>query len=139
MNKFIFSGRLVGDPEIKQTQSGMSVCDFSVAVDDFEASDKKTDFFDCVCFNKTADFVSRYFKKGNGILVTDAKVKQNKFTAKDGMKIEKIKVQVNSVEFPPRVVPKDQLDADTAPSVPVYRQTMVPNYEQDPSDDGLPF
>ena len=70
MNKTIISGRLGRDPELQTGASGAEYCTFSVAVDRRKGKDdeeKKTDWFRCVAFNKTAVFIHTYFKKGDGI------------------------------------------------------------------------
>lgn len=71
MNTAIIMGRLTADPELKSSQSGMSVCRFTVAVDRYvKDAEKQTDFIPCVSFGKTAETVSKYFFKGSKILVT---------------------------------------------------------------------
>ena len=71
MNKVIFMGRFTADPEMKTTQSGAVICNFTVAVDRrFKKDGQPTaDFFNCVAFGKTAEFVSKWFTKGKMILV----------------------------------------------------------------------
>ena len=73
LNKAILMGRLVRDPELRQTQSGISVVTFTLAVDRNYArsgTEKQTDFLDIVAWRSTAEFVSRYFKKGMQVAVT---------------------------------------------------------------------
>lgn len=72
MNKVILMGRLTADPELRQTQSGVSSCRFSVAVNRQYKNDKgeyDADFISCVAWRQTAEFVSRYFAKGQMIAV----------------------------------------------------------------------
>ena len=67
LNKIILMGRLTRDPELRRTGSGTAVTSFSLAVDrDFKSQDgeKETDFIDIVAWRATAEFVSKYFKKG---------------------------------------------------------------------------
>ena len=67
LNHIVTMGRLVRDPELRHTQSGIPVCSFTVACDrDYKDAngDKATDFIDIVAWRNTADFVSRYFTKG---------------------------------------------------------------------------
>lgn len=68
-NKSILGGRLTSDPELKKTQNDISVCSFTVAVAR-KADREKTDFIPCVAWRNTAEFVSKYFKKGSSICVT---------------------------------------------------------------------
>ena len=72
INNVVLTGRLSRDPEIKQTQSGVSVCNFCIAVDRQNKSgeEKICDFINCVAWRGTADFVSKWFHKGDGIGVT---------------------------------------------------------------------
>ena len=69
INNVVLTGRLSRDPEIKQTQSGVSVCNFCIAVDrQYKSGEEKIcDFINCVAWRGTADFVSKYFHKGDGI------------------------------------------------------------------------
>lgn len=86
MNKIVIIGRLTRDPELKSTNAGTSVCNFSVAVDrtyrDKEGN-RPTDFFDISVFGVTAEFVAKYFKKGSSIAVSGA-MESRKFVDKDG-------------------------------------------------------
>lgn len=71
MNKVIIMGRLTADPELRQTQSGVSTCRFTVAVDrkfkNKNTGEKETDFINCMAFRQTAEFIGRYFTKGKMI------------------------------------------------------------------------
>lgn len=71
MNIIAIKGRLTKSPELKTTQSGVSVCNITVAVDrSYSAGgEKQTDFFDCVFWRQGAEFVSKYFTKGQEIIV----------------------------------------------------------------------
>ncbi|RHT78849.1 single-stranded DNA-binding protein [Butyricicoccus sp. AM28-25] len=86
LNKIVIIGRLTRDPELKSTNAGTSVCNFSVAVDrtyrDKEGN-RPTDFFDISVFGATAEFVAKYFKKGSSIAVSGA-MESRKFVDKDG-------------------------------------------------------
>lgn len=70
-NKVILMGRLCVDPELKQTQGGVSVTSFNLAVDrkGKTGEDKVCDFITVVAWRQTAEFICRYFKKGQAILV----------------------------------------------------------------------
>lgn len=73
MNKVILMGRLTADPELRQTQSGIASCRFTVAVNrafvDKNTGQRQADFITCVAWRQTAEFVSRYFRKGSMICV----------------------------------------------------------------------
>ena len=71
-NIIMLTGRLTADPELKSTQSGVSVCTFTIAVDrDYKDSsgNKQTDFISCTAWRKTAEFITQYFNKGSKIKV----------------------------------------------------------------------
>ena len=72
-NKVILIGNMTADPELKQTAAGISVCSFSIAVNRrFAKPDQgqqNVDFINIVTWRQSAEFVSRYFKKGNPILI----------------------------------------------------------------------
>lgn len=71
MNKVIIMGRLTADPVLRQTQSGVSSCRFTVAVDrkftDKQTGEKQADFISCTAWRQTAEFVNKYFSKGKMI------------------------------------------------------------------------
>ena len=73
MNKVILMGRLTADPELRQTQSGISSCRFTVAVNrnfvDKTTGQRQADFITCMAWRQTAEFVTRYFRKGSMICV----------------------------------------------------------------------
>lgn len=73
MNKVILSGRLTADPELRQTQSGIASCRFTVACDrkfaDKNTGERQADFINCIAWKQTAEFVSRYFTRGKMIIV----------------------------------------------------------------------
>lgn len=71
-NKSILMGRLTADPELRQTQNGVSTCQITVAVDrDYtpRGQEKQADFINVVAWRQTAEFISKYFGKGKMILV----------------------------------------------------------------------
>ena len=85
MNFIAIHGRLVRDPEMRHTQSGVAVTTITVAVDRAYSGDgeKQADFFDCVFWRQGAEFVSKYFTKGKEIIVT-GEMQSRKWTDKDG-------------------------------------------------------
>ena len=71
MNTVIMMGRLTKDPEIRSTATGMQVASFTLAVNRrFQKEDQKADFFNVTAWNKTAEFVGKYFTKGQQVLVS---------------------------------------------------------------------
>lgn len=85
LNHIVIMGRLTRDPELRQTGSGVSVANFSVAVDrDFsKGEEKETDFIDCVAWRHTGEFVSKYFTRGS-LIVVSGRLQVRSYTDKDG-------------------------------------------------------
>lgn len=102
LNKVIIMGRLTRDPDFKQTQSGIAMCKFSVAVErqfkDSKTGERLTDFLDCTAFRGTAEFISRYFTKGNMILV-EGNIQNNNYTDNNGVKHYSNNIMVENVSF----------------------------------------
>lgn len=101
MNKLILTGRLTADPELRQTQSGIASCRFTVAVNrkhKNEDGSYDADFISCTAWRQTAEFVSRYFNKGSMIAV-EGELRNNNYTDKDGVTHYGFVVNINSVEF----------------------------------------
>lgn len=73
LNKVVIAGRLTSDPELKTTQSGVSVTSFTVAVNrrfQREGAEQQADFINCTAWRQTAEFITKYFAKGSSICVT---------------------------------------------------------------------
>ena len=101
MNSICLMGRLTGDPELKTTQSGVSVTSFSVAVDRAYRSkdqERQTDFINCVAWRNTAEFISRYFRKGQRIALQGS-LQSRKYTANDGSQRTVFEVVVDNAFF----------------------------------------
>lgn len=102
LNHITIMGRLVKDPELRRTQSGVAVCSFTVAVDrDFqsrEAAEKQTDFIDVVAWRQTAEFVSKYFTKGR-MIVVDGSLQSRKWQDKTGQNRVSWEVLANNTYF----------------------------------------
>ena len=101
-NKVILMGRLTHEPEFRQTQAGVPCCRFSIAVNrhfaNKQTGERETDFVDCETWRQTAEFVSRYFGKGNMILA-EGELRNNNYEDKNGVKHYGMKVLVNNVNF----------------------------------------
>ena len=101
LNRAIMMGRLTHDPELKTTQAGTQFCRFSIACDrDFKntSGEKETDFYDCVAWRKTAEFVSRYFAKGRMIIV-EGRMQNRSWTDKEGNKRRSTEIIVDAAHF----------------------------------------
>ncbi|MEG0321672.1 MAG: single-stranded DNA-binding protein [Oscillospiraceae bacterium] len=102
LNKIFLQGRLVADPELKQTPSGVPVASFRLAVDhDFknkETGEKGVDFINCVAWRQTGEFISRYFSKGR-MAIIEGRLQIRPFTDKEGNKRTAAEVVVDNAYF----------------------------------------
>ena len=102
LNHITIMGRLVRDPELRRTGSGIAVASFRVAVDrDFAPKDggeRKADFIDCVAWRQTGEFISKYFTKGR-MIVVDGRLEMRDWTDKDGNKRTSAEVVVANAYF----------------------------------------
>ena len=102
LNHITIMGRLVRDPELRRTGSGIAVASFTVAVDrDFggrDGGEKETDFIDCVAWRQTGEFVSKYFTKGRMIVVS-GRLQIRSWTDKDGNKRRTAEVVADNCYF----------------------------------------
>ena len=100
INTIVIMGRLTTGIEVKKTNSGVSYTSFSVAVErNYKNGDEKqTDFIPCSAWRGTADFIGKYFNKGDMIALTGS-LNSDKFTDKDGNNRTSYKVLVESVSF----------------------------------------
>ena len=117
-NRVILMGRLTRDPELKTTASGVNVCSFSIAVDRrFQAKgeEKKADFFNIVAWRQQGEFVSRYFKKGNMILV-EGELQTRQYTNKDGQNVNVTEIIADQITFTGSKSESGSYSAASAPS-----------------------
>lgn len=102
LNHIVIMGRLTRDPELRTTTSSVSVASFTVAVDrDYSGqngSEKQTDFIDCVAWRSTGEFVSKYFHKGDMIIVT-GRMQSRDWTDNQGNKRRNWEIQVDHSYF----------------------------------------
>ena len=100
LNFCVFEGRLGRDPEIKTTPSGTTVVDLSVAVDRPYRSgeERATDWIDCVAWRKTAEFIAKFFKKGDPIVVQGS-LQIRKYIDRDGNNRRKAEIVVDKADF----------------------------------------
>lgn len=129
LNHIVLYGRIVRDPELRQTGTGTSVCSFSVACDrDYkpENGERETDFVDIVAWRHTGEFVSKWFGKGDPIIV-DGRLQIRDWTDKDGNKRRSAEIVAENVYFAgskrsdsgtPRTPPPTDEDAPPPPELP---------------------
>lgn len=102
LNTTTLMGRLTDTPELKTTPGGVSVTNFTLAVErdfkDKETGEKVTDFIDCVAWSRTADFVTRFFTKGRMAVVCGS-IQTRKYTDKDGNNRRATEIKVEKAYF----------------------------------------
>ena len=102
LNHITIMGRLVRDPELRRTGSGVAVASFCVAVDrDYQSKDggeRKADFINCVAWRQTGEFISKYFTKGR-MIVVDGRLEMRDWTDRDGNKRTSAEVIVDNAYF----------------------------------------
>lgn len=103
-NKIILVGRLTHDPELRFTNNGTPVCQFSLAVDSGFGDNKRTDFINIVVWNKQGENCSTYLSKGRMALV-DGRLQIRNYENKEGRKIYVTEVVAENVRF---LSPKNQ-------------------------------
>lgn len=137
INKVILGGRLTADPELKQTQSGVSVCSFSLAVNRKTGKDQetKTDFIECQAWRNTAEFIARYFQKGSSLCIV-GNIQKRSWKDQNGNNRYATEIIVDEAMF------VDSKSEGSAPSydAPSYSQpATAPKFEELKTDDDLPF
>lgn len=131
MNNISLMGRLTADVELKQTPNGNSVCTFTLAVDRPKTKDT-TDFIRCVAWKGTAEFISRYFKKGNRMAAVGVLTSRS-YKGDDGKNKTIYEVLVDNVEF------CESKSASTT-AEPAYNcYSGEPHFEEIGTDEDLPF
>lgn len=130
-NKVILIGYLTDTPELKQTQTGISVASFTIGVNRRYSAEgrQETDFINIVCWRKTAEFVCRYFGKGSAILVCGS-IQVRKWTDKDGQNRYATEVVADEVSF----TGSKESDAGAGNA-----QSETSEYKTLSPDDELPF
>ena len=138
LNVAIIMGRLCGDPELKMTASGNSVVAFTVAVDRSYAKqgeERKADFIKVIAWNKTAEFISQYFRKGSMIAV-QGRIQTRSYEDKNGNKREAVELVASEVSF----CGSKKDDSDIRAAAPNFSgNASVADFIEIPSDDDLPF
>ena len=102
LNHITIMGRLVRDPELRRTGSGIAVTNFCVAVDrDYvpkDGGERKTDFINCFAWRSTGEFIAKYFTKGR-MIVVDGRLEMRDWTDKDGNKRTSAEINVDNAYF----------------------------------------
>ncbi len=136
INKVILMGRLTRDPEMRHTNSGTPVTTFSIAIDNGYGENQRTDFVNCLAWNKTAEFVTKYFTKGKMIIVI-GRISTRSWETQDGKRAYATEVIANEVNFG---------ESKTSPQLNTPQTAAQPPMQDDDDDftpldedDDLPF
>ncbi len=150
LNKVVLCGRLTADPELKQTQNGIPVVSFTLAVNrrrfqsSGDASQAQADFIRLVAWRQTAEFISKFFKKGSALCVTGS-IQTRTWQDQQGQKRNDTEVVVDEAMF---VDGRNEAGAmqggytpDAYGSAPSFStpSAEAPNFEELKADDDLPF
>ncbi|MBR7132985.1 MAG: single-stranded DNA-binding protein [Clostridia bacterium] len=140
-NLVVLTGRLTADPELKTTPNGTSVTRFSIAVDRRYRSgeDRQTDFINIVAWRQSAEFITKYFKKGN-LIGIEGSIQTRNYEDKNGNKRTAFEVVVNNAQFVESK--RDSAGpADAAAAPASFSNASANDFADlgDASDDDLPF
>jgi single-strand DNA-binding protein len=150
LNKVVLAGRLTADPELKQTQTGVSVTSFSIAINrryvskNNDQAEPQTDFINVVAWRQTAEFICRFFKKGSAICLTGS-IQTRSWQDNQGQKRYATEVVADEAMFVDSRNENGNAQGGYMPdaynATPSYssKQGAAPNFEELTTDDDLPF
>jgi single-strand DNA-binding protein len=139
LNNVILMGRLTKDIELRQTQSETPVCSFTVAVDSGYGDDKKTDFINCVAWKGTAEFLAKYFSKGQMVALV-GRISTRTWDGEDGKKIYVTEVVAREVSFcGSKVESQNAAPNNPTTSAPADYPGLLPNGFVAATNEDLPF
>ncbi len=143
INNVVLVGRLTRDPELKTTNSGTSVCSFTIAVDNRQKNpdgSKSASFIPCTAFQQSADNMSKFLKKGSLVGIV-GRLNQRSYLNKDNVKVTVIEVLCDSVQFlEPKGEGKTAGNDNSGFESDVQNQDESKNLDAlDLPDDDLPF
>jgi single-strand DNA-binding protein len=137
INRVVLIGRLTRDPELRTTNTGKSVCDFSIAVSKRTKptdGSPDADFFRVTAWDRSADFVANYLHKGR-LVALEGRLQSRKYTASDGTNREVVEIVADSVQSLDR--PRDDAGGGSGSGEPVAARAAVNNPA--PLDEYDPF
>ncbi len=129
INRVVLVGRLTKAPELRKTQSGMSVLSYTLAVGrrSSQPGQPDADFINCVAWNKTADLMSQYLHKGS-LIGVEGRIQTRTYDNQQGQRVYVTEVVSDSVQF---LEPKN-----AQPQVSPYEQP-APSYQEPVADSGF--
>ncbi len=156
LNIAAIMGRLTADPELRTTQNGISVTSFTLAVDRSYAprgEERQTDFINVVAWRNTAEFVCKYFTKGQ-MMAVDGSIQTRNYEDRQGNRRTAVEVVANNVNFcgsrresGGAQASQGDISSDTAPArrpsydepAPAYSSGSDEDFDEILGDDDLPF
>ena len=148
LNKVILCGRLTADPELKQTQSGIAVVTFTLAVNrrfqsrSADQQQAQADFITLVAWRQTAEFISKFFKKGSALCVTGS-IQSRSWQDQQGQRRYATEVVVDEAMFVDSRTESGTgaYTPDAYGAAPSFSSpaAVAPNFEELKADDDLPF
>lgn len=140
VNSVQLVGRLTKDPEVRYTDGGHSIARFNLAVDRRykRENEANADFISCIAFSKTAQFIEKYFKKGQRIGL-NGRIQTGSYTNKDGQTVYTTDVAIESVEFVESKSNSNGYTGETRPNPENADADGFMNIPDNIDDGGLPF
>lgn len=142
LNKVILAGRIVADPELKQTQSGVALVSFRLAVNRRFSSQQQNeaDFFNVTAWRNTAEFIAKYFRKGSAICICGS-IQNRNWTDQQGVKHYMTDIIAEEANFVENRSSQDSVGGEAYASAPAYSSpaASAPKFEEIKTDDDLPF
>lgn len=138
LNVTVLMGRLVQDPELRHTASDVAVTSFTIAVDRSyvkSGTERQADFIDIVAWRNTAEFVCKYFRKGQ-LAAIQGSIQTRIYQDKDGNKRKAFEVVADNVHF---AESKRDGDGGNRAQAASHAPNVSADYEEIPTDDDLPF
>lgn len=133
INNVVLMGRLVATPELKSTQTGVSVTSFTLAVERSYAKqgeERQADFINCVAWRNTAEFIAKYFQKGSMLAITGS-IQTRNYEDKNGNKRTAVEVVADSASFC-----GSKSESNNAPNINVAPPS---DFEEIDTDADFPF
>ena len=143
INSAVIMGRLVADPELRQTGNGVSVTSFTVAVEKRfvkQGEERGADYIDVVAWRQTAEFVSRFFRKGSMIAIQGS-IQTRTYEDKNGNKRKAVEIVADNASFcgsKAETGTAGRDDTGRAEPAPSYATADAGDFNEIPEDD-LPF
>ena len=149
LNIAILQGRLVADPELRHTPNNVAVTSFTIAVDRSyvkSGAERQADFIDIVAWRNTAEFVCKYFRKGQ-MIALQGSIQTRSYTDSQGIKRKAFEIVADNVHFADSkrdnssgTTYSEQSRQESAPApAPAYTSGNTGDFEEIITDDDLPF